>query len=82
MEERFRRNITITVDDPERAANILHDMIPGNEMRVNENTLTIYSHQYEASVLNRKLVLEGINVGGLNTHVNDIETFFLERIGE
>lgn len=82
LEEQFRRNITITVDDPQRAAGILQGMIPDGEIVVNGDVLTVYSHQYEAAALNRALVENGLQVSGLNTHVNDIETFFLERIGE
>ncbi len=82
LEEQFRRNITITVDDPQKAADILRGMIPGGEIVVNGDVLTVYSHQYEAAALNRILVEKGLQVSGLNTHVNDIETFFLERIGE
>lgn len=82
LEEQFRRNITITVDDPLKAASILQGMIPDKDLVVNGDVLTVYSHQYEAAALNRTLVQAGLQVSGLNTHVNDIETFFLERIGE
>ncbi len=82
LDEQFRRNITITVDNPLKAASILQGMIPEKDLVVNGDVLTVYSHQYEAAALNRTLVQAGLQVSGLNTHVNDIETFFLERIGE
>lgn len=82
LEEQFRRNITITVDDdPQKALEILQSVIPGEEILRNGNILTVYSHRFEPAALNRILVNAGLLVSGLNTHVNDIETFFLERIG-
>lgn len=81
LEKRCRRNITLTVDNPVRAKQLLSEMIPEEEITQDLYKLTVWSHVEESAAINRHLVTNGIEVSELNTQANDIEDFFIERIG-
>ena len=81
LERKCRQNITLTVDNPVRARQILAEMLPAEDIAQDQYTLTVFSHPDLAASLNRKLVESGIEVSELNTHTNGVEDFFIERIG-
>lgn len=81
IEEKFRKNITVTVDDPKKAVDVLGGLIPLGDVVVSQNLITIYSHAYESAAINRILVTNGVSVSSLNAQANNIEDYFIERIG-
>ena len=81
LEERCRHNVTMIVDDPVRARQLLSEMIPAEDLSVEQHKLTVYSHTDQAAAFNRKLVTSGIDVYELTTHTRGVEDFFIERIG-
>jgi ABC-2 type transport system ATP-binding protein len=81
LEERCRHNVTMIVDDPVRARQLLSEMIPQEDLSVEQHKLTVYAHTDQAAAFNRKLVTSGIDVYELTTHTRGVEDFFIERIG-
>ena len=81
LEERCRHNVTLTVSNPARAEEILLGMIPREEIQIERNIITVFSHTDESGLLNRRLVEGGVDVYELTTHTRGVEDFFIERIG-
>ena len=81
LEERCRHNVTMIVDDPVKAKQLLTEMIPAGDLSVEQHKLTVYSHTDQAAAFNRKLVSGGVDVFELTTHTRGVEDFFIERIG-
>ncbi len=81
IENKFRENITLTTDNPQGAVEVLGRVIPLGEVVVNGETITIYDHTFEPAAINRILVTNNISVSSLNAAANNIEDYFIERIG-
>ena len=81
LEALCRHNVTLIVDDPEKARQILAGMIPAEDIAVEQHKITVFSHTDEAAVFNRRLVESGVDVYELTTHTRGVEDFFIERIG-
>ena len=81
LEARCRHNVTMIVNDPVRAREILAGTIPAEEISVEQHKVTVFSHTDEAAVINRRLVEGGVDVYELTTHTRGVEDFFIERIG-
>ena len=81
LEERCRHNVTMIVDDPVKARGILSEMLPPEDLAVEQHKLTVFSHTDQAAAFNRKLIEGGVDVFELTTHTRGVEDFFIERIG-
>ncbi len=81
LEERCRHNMTMVVSDPVRAREILLQMIPREEIQIEQQKITVFSHTEESARFNRRLVEGGVDVFELTTHTRGVEDFFIERIG-
>ena len=81
LEERCRHNVTMVVSDPERARMLLTEMVPAEDLLLEQHKLTVFSHTDMAAAFNRKLVEGGVDVFELTTHTRGVEDFFIERIG-
>ncbi len=78
---RFRRNVSLTVNDPGRAIQVFHELLPRQEVKAEGAVVTVFGRETPAAVLNRMLVEHGVEVGALMTQTKDIEDYFIERIG-
>ncbi|MBE7064644.1 MAG: ABC transporter ATP-binding protein [Ruminococcaceae bacterium] len=81
LAERCRHRLTITVDDTEKALELLTEIIPADDIKTEKNDIVLFSHIEESARLNRLLVENGIEVSGLTTEADTLEKYFMERIG-
>lgn len=81
LELRCRRKLVFTVDDAERARQILTESLPGAEIVREGSRLILLSHLDEAAEMNRLLVQGGIGVTGIRDDAAGIEDYFMERMG-
>lgn len=81
LEQRCRRKLVFTVDDAERARQILTENLPGAEIVREGSRLILLSHLDEAAEMNRLLVQGGIGVTGIRDDAAGIEDYFMERMG-
>lgn len=81
LELRCRRKLVFTVDDAERARQILTESLPGAEILQESSRLILLSHLDEAAKMNRLLVQGGIGVTGIRDDAAGIEDYFMERMG-
>ena len=81
LELRCRRKLIFTVDDAERARQVLTENLPGAEIVQESNRLILLSHLDEAAKMNRLLVQGGIGVTGIRDDAAGIEDYFMERMG-
>ena len=81
LELRCRRKLVFTVDDAERARQILTENLPGAEIVREGSRLILLSHLDEAAQMNRLLVQGGIGVTGIRDDAAGIEDYFMERMG-
>ena len=57
------------------------DPIPREEIQIEQQKITVFSHTEESARFNRRLVEGGVDVFELTTHTRGVEDFFIERIG-
>ena len=81
LAERCRHRLTITVDNVEKALEILANIVPAEEIKAEENDIVLFSHIEESARINRLLVENGIEVSGLTKEADTLEKYFMERIG-
>ncbi len=76
--ERTRHRLCITVDDTQKALNLLGL----TDARVDGDTITLLSGFEQPALLNRRLVEGGVAVSGLTVLSDGLEQYFVERIGD
>ena len=76
--ERTRHRLCITVDDTQKALNLLGL----TDARVDGDTITLLSGFEPPALLNRRLVEGGVAVSGLTVLSDGLEQYFVERIGD
>lgn len=82
LSQRCRQSLSITVDDPNRACELLKEALGADEMEVNEGRVTLYSHIDEGAEINRLLSRNGLLVSGIEQRSENLEEYFMERIGD
>ena len=82
LEERCAKFIKIATSDNEKAFSILKDFKNDLKISIKEDGIYIYSHYEEGAEFNEKLVLSGIKVYEINRVNNNLEDYFIERIGK
>lgn len=79
---RCRRCQKLVVNNVERAVNILEEELQIKEFDVPEaSVIRIYEHLDDAMEINHKLMLEGIEIKESYLAGQDLESYFMERIG-
>ena len=81
LNERCQHKLVFTVDDTAKAASILKDMIPAEQIRILNNQIVLSSHLEEAADLNKRLVQQEVAVSGVWVHAEGLEQYFMKRIG-
>lgn len=81
LRERCRHQLCVTVDDTEKALDVISSMTDPENISVDGNTLYLYSLIDRSAELNSKLVAAGVNVSSLLVQSDRLEEYFIERLG-
>ncbi len=81
LETRCRHHLKITVDNVQKALSLLACITDRNTIKVEGNSLYLYSLIDKSDRINRLLVRHGIRVSELKIQAASLEEYFLERMG-
>jgi len=81
LETRCRHHLKITVDNVQKALSLLACITDRNTIKVEGNSLYLYSLIDKSDRINRLLVHHGIRVSELKIQAASLEEYFLERMG-
>ena len=82
LNEKCKNRLIIEVDDTEQALTKLVNIIPKEDIKVNNNSIEINSHIKESANINKLLVESGIMVNAIYPNLDSLEEYFMKRIGE
>ena len=75
-------SLKIQVSNTKQALNILKTNFFIEQYEVKENTIYLYQALNQSSEINKKLILNGIDVSEITKSENSFENYFIERIGK
>lgn len=81
LETRCRHHLKITVDNVQKALSLLACITDRSTIKVEGNSLYLYSLIDKSDRINRLLVRHGIRVSELKIQTASLEEYFLERMG-
>lgn len=81
LETRCRHHLKITVDNVQKTLSLLACITDRNTIKVEGNSLYLYSLIDKSDRINRLLVRHGIRVSELKIQAASLEEYFLERMG-
>ena len=82
LEKKNTKYVHFTVSDVRKAAQIIDDTFPSNNMRiVDDNTLFLYDVALPIAKINRVLVESGIDVSEAHLCENTLEDYFKKITG-
>ncbi len=81
LEAKCRHQLAITVDNPKKAYALLSCIAEKDTIKLDGNTIFMYSLLDRSADINRLLVNHGIKVSELNVQAGRLEEYFLERLG-
>lgn len=81
LEGRCRHHLKITVDNVQKALSLLACITDRNTIKVEGNSLYLYSLIDKSDRINRLLVRHGVRVSELKIQTASLEEYFLERMG-
>ena len=81
LEVRCRHHLSITVDDVQTALSLLSCITDRSSIKVEGNSLYLYSLIDKSDRINRLLVRHGVKVSELKIQAASLEEYFLERMG-
>ena len=81
LEVRCRHHLSITVGDVQKALSLLSCITDRSSIKVEGNSLYLYSLIDKSDRINRLLVRHGIRVSELKIQAASLEEYFLERMG-
>ena len=81
LEVRCRHHLSITVDDVQKALSLLSCITDLSSVKVEGNSLYMYSLIDKSDRINRLFVRHGIRVSELKIQAASLEEYFLERMG-
>lgn len=82
LTKRCMNSLKIQVSNVKQALNILKTNFFIEQYEVKENTIYIYQSLNQSSEINKKLILNGIDVSEITQSENSFENYFIERIGK
>ena len=82
LNEKCKNRLIIEVDDTEQALSKLVNIIPKEDIRINNNSIEINYHIKESANINKLLVESGIMVNAIYPNLDSLEEYFMKRIGE
>ena len=81
LKEKCKNKLIIECDKPKKAKDILSKIIEEKDIVITKNGLEVYHNIKKASLLNKELVSAGILVESLFTNGEDLEEYFMEKVG-
>ena len=82
LENRTRHHLRLTVDNAERAVKLLADRAGVEQYKIeDDNTVYLFDNTNQAAEYNEILVKEGIRVSALVDEGEDMEMYFVKRMG-
>lgn len=81
LEQRCRHQLRIIVDDPKKAYALLSCLTGAGSIKLDGNTLYLYTLIDRSADINRLLVRHGIKVSQIDIQSDRLEEYFLERLG-
>ena len=81
LEGRCRHHLKISVDDVQKALSLLSCITDLSSVKVEGNSIYLYSLIDKSDRINRLLVRHGIRVSELKIQAASLEEYFLERMG-
>ena len=81
LEGRCRHHLKISVDDVQKALSLLSCITDLSSVKVEGNSIYLYSLIDKSDRINRLLVRHGIKVSELKIQAASLEEYFLERMG-
>ena len=81
MNEKCKAKILYTVDNSEKAAELLKNKYTDIEMYVNENTISVVGMNDETAKINSYLVNNSIEVSGIENVTKSLEQYYIEKVG-
>ena len=82
LDKKCCQNLYITVDNPRRAYDVLKDIIGEDKIEVNDNSIVVYSHFDDGAKINQILSQNDLYVSRIEQDSQNLEKYFIERIGE
>lgn len=82
LNEKCKNRLIIEVNDTEQALSKLVNIIPKEDIKINNNSIEINSHIKESANINKLLVESGIMVNAIYPNLDSLEEYFMKRIGE
>lgn len=81
LNEKFRKKIVIEVDNAEKAVKIIKDFVPVEKIYKSEKRIIIDENLELAGDINKRLVENDITVSMLYKKSQDLEQYFMEKVG-
>lgn len=81
LEAKCTHRLLITVDDTDRAVQIIRRIVGNARISVDGKTVILRSHLEDSGRINKALVEAGITVSELDRQAGSLENYFIERIG-
>lgn len=82
LKERCRANLTIKVDDVQKAASILENIFKTKNFNIlNENSIELYDKIDNPGIINSELAKNDIVVNSISYKEADLEEYFMKAIG-
>lgn len=81
LEAKCTHRLLITVDDTDRAVQIIRRIVGNAKISVDGSTVILRSHLEDSGKINKSLVEAGITVSELDRQAGSLENYFIERIG-
>lgn len=82
LDKKCCQNLYITVYNPRRAYDVLKDIIGEDKIEVNDNSIVVYSHFDDGAKINQILSKNDLYVSRIEQDSQNLEKYFIERIGE
>ena len=81
LKERCSGQLSIAVDDTQKAMEIIHRVTNNASMNVEDGKIILRSQSADSGAINKALVENGVTVFELNRQSGNLESYFLERTG-
>lgn len=76
-----QHKLQVLTDQPKQAEKIIKKMYPQVPLRVSESGVEVIAEDIDSAAINRALVLDGVNVRGLTAITDNMEDYFIQRMG-
>ncbi len=82
LKEKCKNKLTIETQTPDKAKEIVKEIVPEENIILEENRIDLMSNMEDTAVINKKLVEGGVLVSAIYPNFDSLEEYFMKRIGE